>query len=329
VSAGTPWGDGRILSFGSSRAPRLLFGRMYEDPGIELDAFPPPSARVLCIASAGDTAAALAAAGYDVTAVDVNPAQLAYARRRLYDGAPAETGTAERLLALGRFAAGRLLPAWRPDELERFLRLDEPAEQARRWHGELDGPGLRRLAGVALCPAGTLALALRPAFREVMPGRFDSVLRRRVGRAVARHPNSSNPWAWRLLAGCELPEPAARVTAGAASATATVVPSVGRAVRLLRCDVVDHLERSPRGGYDAVTLSNIVDGPGPQFAARLRGAVRHAVRPGGVAVWRSLREPGPAGAGRAEADRSMLWGVVRVERLGDAAPERPRREDFL
>ncbi|SEM26884.1 DUF3419 family protein [Streptacidiphilus jiangxiensis] len=319
MSAATPWGDGSILAFGSSCSPGLLFGRMYEDVGIELDAFPPPGARVLCIASAGDTAGALAAAGHDVTAVDLNAAQLAYARRRLHDGAPAETGTAERLLALGRFAAARALPAWRSDGPERFLRLDDPAEQARRWHDELDSRGLRILAGLALRPAGTLALALRPAFREVMPGRFDSVLRRRIGRAVARHSNSSNPWAWRLLAGRELPDPAPAI-AGATSST--VVPLAGRAVRLLHCDVVEHLERSPRGAYDAATLSNVLDGPGPQFARRLWAAVRHAVRPGGVVVWRSLREPGPAGPGQAAADRSMLWGVVRVERLGEPAPER-------
>ena len=57
--------------------PRVLFGRMYEDPEIELAAFAPGS-RVLAIASAGDTAAALAQAGHQVTAIDINPAQLEY-----------------------------------------------------------------------------------------------------------------------------------------------------------------------------------------------------------------------------------------------------------
>ncbi|MCZ0990969.1 hypothetical protein O1M54_45075 [Streptomyces diastatochromogenes] len=58
---GTPWARGRLL--GGFGGPGLLFGRMYEDWGVELAVFPPPGARVLCIASAGDTAAALAAAG--------------------------------------------------------------------------------------------------------------------------------------------------------------------------------------------------------------------------------------------------------------------------
>ncbi|WP_354644728.1 DUF3419 family protein [Kitasatospora camelliae] len=97
---GTPWSEGRLLA-GPAGRPRILFGRMYEDPAVELAAFPPGS-RVLCIASAGDTAAALAAAGHEVTALDLNPAQLAYARARLEGGAPARTGTAERLTGATR-----------------------------------------------------------------------------------------------------------------------------------------------------------------------------------------------------------------------------------
>ncbi|MFJ9847463.1 DUF3419 family protein [Kitasatospora sp. NPDC101155] len=305
MSTATPWADGRLLSL-QPRRPGVLFGRMYEDPGVDLAAFPPPGARVLCIASAGDTAAALAAAGHQVTAVDVNPAQLAYARARLTTGAPAATGAAERLLALGRAAAATALPAWRPAALERFLRLDDPAAQARHWHRHLDGPGLRLLLGAALRPAGALAGGLHPAFRAVLPRRFDTVLRARLARGFARHPNADNPWAWRLLLGRELP---------GAGRVGRELPGGGPPVRLLHGDVVEHLERSPAAAYDAVTLSNVLDGPDPAFARRLRAAVRHAVRPGGIAVLRSIREPGPAGPGAAAEDRCPLWGVVRVVRL--------------
>jgi len=65
---------------------------MYEDSGIELRAFKPQS-RVFCIASAGCTARALAAAGHEVTAVDINPMQLAYAKSRAA-GEPAQVGSA-------------------------------------------------------------------------------------------------------------------------------------------------------------------------------------------------------------------------------------------
>ncbi|MEV5609515.1 hypothetical protein [Streptomyces sp. NPDC052225] len=297
---GTPWARGRIVS--GTGGPRLLFGRMYEDHGVELDRLPAPGARVLCIASAGDTAAALHRAGHDVTAVDVNPVQLAYARERLAGGATLE-GSAERLMRLGRGAAGAVLPAWRGPALRAFLALDDPARQAEHWRTCLDGPGLRRLMRIALRPGGALAVALRPSFAPVVPARFDTVLRLRLERTVAEHPNARNPWLWRLLAGAEPPDAERLFAPG---------------VRLVRGDVVDILERSPRGAYDAVTLSNVLDGPGRAFAHRLRAAVRHAVRPGGVVVLRSFREPGPAGPGWAARDRSALWGVVRVVRLGAA-----------
>ncbi|MEU2630546.1 hypothetical protein, partial [Kitasatospora sp. NPDC007106] len=154
-----------------------------------------------------------------------------------------------------------------------------------------------------LRPAGALAAALRPGFRCALPPGFDTVLLRRIARTVARHPNAANDWAWRLLLGRERPD-------------ATALPAGGGRVRLVLGEVVEHLERSTAGRYDAVTLSNVVDGPGPDFARRLRAAVEHAVRPGGVAVVRSLREPGPAGPGLAAEDRSVIWGVVRAVRTG-------------
>ncbi|MFI0240510.1 DUF3419 family protein [Streptomyces sp. NPDC016845] len=299
----TPWARSRLISgFGG---PRLLFGRMYEDSGIELKVLPTTGARLLCIASAGDTAAALHRAGHDVTAVDLNPVQLAYARQRLAGGVSAE-GTAETLVRLGRGAAGACLPAWRAPALRSFLALDDPAEQARRWRSDLDGPGLRRLMRLALRPGGALATALRPSFAAVVPARFDEVLRQRIERTVTTSPNARNPWMWRLLAGAEPPDTA---------------PPHAPDLPLVQGDVVDVLERAPRAAYDAVTLSNVLDGPGPAFARRLRAAVRHAVRPGGIVVLRSFRQPGPAGAGWAAEDRSALWGVVRVLQLG-SGPDR-------
>ncbi|MEV1025106.1 DUF3419 family protein [Streptomyces sp. NPDC050264] len=305
---GTPWQRGRLLA--GAGGPRLLFGRMYEDWGIELTVLPEPGARVLCIASAGDTAAALHDAGHDVTAVDINPVQLAYARERLACGRTTE-GSAEAMMRLGRHIAAAMVPAWRQPALRAFLSLEDPVEQARVWRAELDTPGLRRLMRVALRPSGALAVALRPSFADVVPRRFDNVLRRRIERTVATHPNARNPWLWHLLCGTEPPGTAVPTASGPA---------------LVCDDVVHTLEQAPAGSYDAVTLSNILDGPGPDFARRLRTAVRHAVRPGGVVVIRSFREPGPAGAGWASQDRSALWGIVRVIRLGGGrGPREDRR----
>ncbi|WP_269855434.1 DUF3419 family protein [Streptomyces sp. RPT161] len=286
----TPWSTGRILT-AQSGGPRLLFGRMYEDPRIELRAFP-AAARVLCIASAGDMAAALAHAGHDVTAVDINPRQLAYAADRVTHGAPARTGTAERLTSVGRRAAA-VLPGWRPTELAAFLELNDPARQSAWWRTRLDGPGLRLLMGVALRPAGPLAALLRPGFRGVVPTRFDAVLRQRIAGTVARHPNADNPLLRLLLLG-RAPDPA---------------PATG--VRFMHTEVAEHLESVTPGSYDAVTLSNVLDGPGGSYARRLRAAVERAVRPGGLAVLRSLR-----GSGRPTDDRCPLWGTVRLIHTG-------------
>ncbi|CAL9450345.1 hypothetical protein SUDANB121_02443 [Nocardiopsis dassonvillei] len=297
-----PWSAGRILAL-PGRGPRLLFGRMYEDPRVELRAFPPAPARVLCIASAGDTAAALSRAGYDVTAIDVNPVQLAYARARLDGGAPAVAGSAELMLAAGRRAAALALPAWRPAPLDAFLGLDDPPVQSSWWRTRLDGPGLRLLMGAALRPVGLLAATLAPGFRHVVPARFDAALRSRTARVVARHPNNDNPLLAALLAGRPADPPAPALRPGP--------------VRWLAGDIAEHLESVPARTYDAVTLSNVLDGPGPAYRRRLRAAVERAVRPGGTAVLRSVGgTPGSAAAERAAEERCPLWGSLYATAVG-------------
>jgi S-adenosylmethionine:diacylglycerol 3-amino-3-carboxypropyl transferase len=58
-----------------------MFGRMHEDWRVEAEVFR-PGGRIFCIASSGYTALALAERGFRVTAVDVNPAQIARRRAR-------------------------------------------------------------------------------------------------------------------------------------------------------------------------------------------------------------------------------------------------------
>ncbi|MFD6953390.1 hypothetical protein A6A08_26040 [Nocardiopsis sp. TSRI0078] len=298
-----PWAAGRILAL-PGRGPRLLFGRMYEDPRVEVRAFPAAPARVLCIASAGDTAAALARAGHDVTAIDVNPVQLAYARARVDDGAPAVAGSAELVLTAARRTAAAVLPWWRVEALRAFLDLDDPRVQSQWWRTRLDGPGLRLLMGAALRPAGVLTAALAPGFRHVVPARFDTELRARVARVLARHPNTDNP----LLAG---------LLAGRAPRPRVGVPCPPGTVRFVLGDVAEHLESVSAGSYDAVTLSNVLDGPGPAYRRRLRAAVDRAVRPGGAAVLRSVGGTGDTAAAlRAAEERCPLWGSLYVTTTG-------------
>jgi S-adenosylmethionine:diacylglycerol 3-amino-3-carboxypropyl transferase len=287
-----PWRAGRLTVGGR---PQVMFGRMYEDHAAELAVFP-PGGRVLAIASAGDTAAALARAGHRVTAVDISATQLAYARSRLA-GAPAATGTAERLQAVARRAAGLLVPGWRPAAMERFLRLEDVAEQREWWRRELDDPRLRALMYLGLRWAG----AVRRRLWSALPPRFDVVLRDRLVAAVGRHANARNPWAWRLLLGRECPGVAPEpLVAG---------------VRWVHDDVAAHLRSVPRGWYDAATLSNVLDGPPGPFAAELSAALRHGVRPGGPVVLRTFRERSPL-PGPPLPDRSLLWGAVVNVELG-------------
>ncbi|MET7421991.1 methyltransferase domain-containing protein [Dactylosporangium sp. NPDC005555] len=264
---------------------------MYEDPGAELSVFP-QAGRVLAIASAGDTAAALARAGHRVTAVDISATQLAYAQARLA-GAPTVTGTAERLMAVARRAAGLLVPGWRPAAMTRFLRMTDVDAQRAHWRAHLDRPMLRALMRLAFATAG---LVRRDLWRA-LPPRMDLVLRRRLEAGLTSHPNATNPWAWRLLLGGSTDE----------------TPVEG--IEWVHADVVEHLRSVPRGWYDAVTLSNVLDGPPPEFAGALAAALAHGVRPGGPVVLRTFRDTPPL-PGDPLPDRSPLWGaVVRLHPL--------------
>ena len=278
-----PWTAGRLLP---GRRPRVLFGWGYEDPRVELAAFS-PRGRVLAIAAAGETVSALASAGHEVTGVDINPVQLEYCRRRLA-GAPAVAGSAERLLAAGRAVLRGLDPRWRPGSVAAALRRGDVAEL-------LESKRLRALLAAGLAPLG---FVLRPGFRQAVPPRLDRVLLARLRRGLLDRP-AENPWAWRLLTGRD--ELAAE-------------PGPQHA-RLVHDDVATHLEQMPRGWYSGVSLSNILDGPDASYRARLESALRHALAPGAVVVLRSFREPSP-GEDAGPADRSMLWGVVRVRKMG-------------
>ena len=170
----TPWQGGRIDR--RTGGPELLFGQMYEDSAVELEAFE-PGGRIFCIASAGCTSFDLAARGDDVTAVDINPAQVAYVRRRLA-GEALERGRID-----GRFDRMRqIAPAlgWTRATLERFCDLDETAEQLEFWRRSLDTRRLRLALAAAFSPRLLRRIYDLP-FVDVLPARFDRILLRRLG----------------------------------------------------------------------------------------------------------------------------------------------------
>ena len=289
--AATPWLGGR---FGDRGGPaELLFGRMHEDWGVEAEAFA-PGARVFCIASAGCTAMALADRGHDVTAVDVNPAQVAYVRERLAGGAGRE-GRADRALTFMR----RLAPLVGWTHLRLFLELTDPDEQARFWDGRLDTWRLRWALRFAVHP-WTLGLVYRPELVRALPVGFADALSHRLRRGLSRHPNRTNPYAWRLFLGEAL------------LSTEPRAPRRGT-VALACAEAASFLESGPPTAFDAFSLSNIFDGASPAYRERLRAAVRRAAAPGAKVVLRSFAQPAAADEEQAAArDRALLWGSVRV-----------------
>lgn len=296
MSATTPWRRGRLDVLGG--APKLLFGRMYEDWAVEAAVFP-PAGHVFCIASAGCTSMALAARGLRVTAADINPIQVDYVRSRL-QGAPARDGTADRLFAVGR----RLLPllGLRRSLLRQFLELDDPPAQLRFWQAHLDTARFR-VALATVINRLALRLVYSPTFVRVLPPRFHRVIRGRLARCWARNPNRHNSYAWRFFLGRDAPS------------EATPIPAPER-VELVCADAAAYLESCPPASFIGFSLSNILDGTEPAYGERLMAAVRRSAQAGAMAVLRSFQEPSPGEPVEwAARDRSMLWGVVQVEKV--------------
>ena len=289
--AQTVWERGRFDARGGPS--KVLFGRMYEDASIECSAFR-PGGRVFCIASAGCTAMQLAPR-HEVVAVDINPAQLAYAERR-FAGERCARGAAERVMAFARAFAPAV--GWSSSWLRAFLDLDDPAEQSAYWRRYLDTRRFR-VALDALLSITALRAVYAAPFLDCLPHRLGPVMRERMARCFARHPNRTNPYARALLLG-ELPD--------------EPPPPEAQAIRLAHADAAAYLEREAAGSFDGFALSNILDGADARYALRLVAAVKRAAAPEAVAVLRSFREAQDTGpTNRAADDRAMLWGVVEVK----------------
>jgi hypothetical protein len=271
---------------------KLLFGRMYEDASIELDTFR-PGGRVFCIASAGCTAMKLAPR-HEVVAVDINPVQLAYAERRIA-GERSTRGTAERVMAFGRAFAPML--GWWPSRVRAFLDLDDPEEQLAFWRRHLDTRRFRLALGALFSLTALRAVYARHLL-GFLPRRLGAVFRSRLERGFARNSNRTNPYARALILGELSDEPA---------------PAEAKDIKLVQGDAASFLEAAPRGSFDGFTLSNILDGAAPSYAARLFAAVKRAAAPDAMVVLRSFAEPrGALATNRAADDRAMLWGIVDV-----------------
>jgi S-adenosylmethionine:diacylglycerol 3-amino-3-carboxypropyl transferase len=312
MSATTPWQRGRLDA--RRGKPRLLFGQMYEDWEIEAEVLPAVG-RVFCIASAGSTSMALATRGLAVTAVDINPAQVDYVRDRLRGGAP-RAGTADRFFKASR----RFLPLMglRRSLIRRFLELTDPAAQLRYWHAHLDTARFRAALALAINPLALRAI-YSSTFVRILPPRFDRIIHARLERCWARHPNRTNPYAWRFFLGIDPPDYVALSLPSPASGGGKDVPlpeGGGGKVDIVCADAAAYLESCPPASFVGFSLSNILDGTEPAYGQRLMAAVHHSAQDGAVVVLRSFMEPPPGELTEwAARDRSMLWGRLTVEKV--------------
>ena len=280
-----------------------MFGRMFEDWDIEAHVFPDRS-RVFCIASAGCTALGLASLGHDVTAVDINPAQVALVRARL-TGADVPMGSVDRMLARARRIGGAV--GWTEATLSAFLSLKDTNEQQSFWRARLDTRRLRMALTTLMNPL-TLHLLYPAPLAAAVPRGFANILRRRFDRGFSTHPNCTNPYARWLLLGQRTSVPAAAMSGP---------------VTVLEADAAEYLESCPPHTFNAFTLSNITDAASAPYVARLDAAVTRAARPGAVVVLRSFGEPQSSEEDAwARRDRAMLWGRIRVaDRVAPTAEE--------
>lgn len=294
AAAETAWEHGRFDA--KPGAPKLLFGRMYEDAAIEREAFS-PGGRIFSIASAGCTAMKLSAT-CDVVAVDINRTQLAYVERRLRGGA-IECGTAERFLEFMR--AFTPLLGWSRSRLRAFVQLDDPPEQIAYWRRHFDTRRFRAAVDL-LFASPALRAIYSTSFLQSLPANFGPVLRHRLQRGFAQHSNRENPYLGALLTG------------EAETAMHCVTKARFDQIELVHAEAADYLERQAAASFDGFTLSNILDGANSEYQRRLFAAVKHAGVPGAIVVLRSFSEPVVATrTNRAQHDRSMLWGIVDVK----------------
>jgi hypothetical protein len=283
--ASTRWRWSR-LSLGSSDA-RLAFGRMHEDASVELETL---GGRIVCVASAGDTAIALAAAdpANRVTAIDLNPAQIHYIRARLA-GHPSRPGWVDRAMGLGRELAG-----WSRTDARAFVELADLDVQARVWQSTFDTPRFRSVLAIGVGPLGLLVAG--PSIRRVLP-RMDRIVGDRLRRGFARTPNRTNPYAPLLMLGVDL--------------VSTERPATDIDLRV--GDVAEYLEAAPPRSIDGFSLSNIADATSPGYRTRLFRAIARTAAPGALVILRSFAEPLRAEErGWAARDRSHIWGRIHV-----------------
>jgi S-adenosylmethionine:diacylglycerol 3-amino-3-carboxypropyl transferase len=189
------------------------------------------------------------------------------------------------------------LAGWWPSRVRAFVDLDDPAEQMEYWQRQLNTWRFRTSLD-ALFSVTALRSVYAPRFLDFLPKRLGAVMRGRMERCFAQHPNRTNPYARSLLIGELRSDPP---------------PPQAKDIRLVHADAASFLENEAPGSFEGFTLSNILDGVDDAYRQRLIAAVKRTAAPGAVTVLRSFGEANTTSpANRAADDRAMLWGSVLV-----------------
>jgi hypothetical protein len=219
----------------------------------------------------------------------------------------------------------------RRSKIRQFLELAEPAEQARFWRTHLDRARFKTALALAINPLALRAI-YSSTFVRVLPPRFDRIIRARLERCWALHPNRTNPYAWRFFLGIDppeyvaptLPSPASgggkdaplSASGGGKDAPQSASGGGNPPLELVCADAAAYLESCPPASFIGFSLSNILDGTEPAYGERLMAAVRRSAQDGALVVLRSFMEPPPGESTEwAARDRSMLWGRLTVEKV--------------
>lgn len=316
LRAGAIRNDGGKLMAREWTQGGLMFGKMWEDPLVERallpDARGPTS--VFCVASAGDTAFALAAdPRLKVEACDLNPAQihlchlklellranrlvpaLASDARRALDEVEAGLPQATRdywerhrhTLSRGLNRAGRvdrvmatgaflLRTLWaRRGAVEELLNCHDPQRQAELVRRDWSGTRWTWAFRLALHPWLLRAVYGRRLCAD-LPRHFPALMQNRMEQFLGAFPPCENPYLWQTLAGQDGP------TRGA-----PYLREWGE-VSFHHASVTDYLAERPQA-FDFLALSNILEVATPHEIEAVARAVIEAARPGALICLRFI-----------------------------------------
>jgi S-adenosylmethionine:diacylglycerol 3-amino-3-carboxypropyl transferase len=285
------WQKGRLLGSGD---PSVIFGFQHEDATVEASSFPSPgSGRALCIASGGETAFSLLAAGAaEVVAVDVNGAQLRLIEvkvialtkgRRDWLTEDASSILSERDLS----AEARSFWERRVDSLRRGLCFSGLVERRTfrlgpllRWFARHPS-GWRWKTGWWLLHLA-ISTGYAAGFRRSLPEGWATRLEERVKRAL-KEERRDPLW----LAELGLGFGSGELPVYADDSTARLKDSLSD-LRLVESDLPGYLRDHPEEAWDLIALSNIGDTMGDSERRELLRLVVERLAPGGIVVMRSI-----------------------------------------